>query len=144
MREALCQQHLAGRRDRAQAGRQVERAAAEAVTDRYRLAGVEADADPQRQRVVRLHPLDEALLKRDRCADRLARRSEHDQRLVASQLDQPSAQLLDRQPDGVGERARQSGGRLIASLLCVARVAAHIGNQERPDLGLVAPAWREL
>jgi class 3 adenylate cyclase len=26
----------------------------------------------------------------------LTRRSEHDQRLVASQLDQPSAQLLDR------------------------------------------------
>jgi len=23
------------------------------------------------------------------------------------------------------------------------RVAAHIGDQERPDLGLVAPAWRE-
>ena len=47
--DCLADQHLAGRGQRAQPGRQVDRAAPVASLDRHRLAGVDADADPQGQ-----------------------------------------------------------------------------------------------
>ena len=119
-------QHLAGARQRAQPRRAVERAAAEAVVDGDRLAGVEADPDAARQRGGGQPPLE-----LDREAQRLARGVEDQQRLVAAQLLEVTlVGGTGLRGDG-GEAPRQSGGGLVAVLAGVARVAADVGEQER-------------
>ena len=81
--DALAHQHLSGLRLRAEPSGEVERAAAVPAVDLDRLARVEADADVQRHRRVELHLVCERELQRDRGTDRLARRAEDGERLVA-------------------------------------------------------------
>ena len=99
MRDTFAREHLARRCDRAQTRRKVERAAAiPAARQRHRLAGVQPDADPERQ-------LDAtATLHLDRCAQSLPSGGEDDQRLVPAQLDQIAVVLDDNTADDVGER----------------------------------------
>ena len=128
MRNTFAREHLARRCDRAETRRKVERAAAiPAARQRHRLAGVQPDADPERQ-------LDAtATLHLDRCAQSLPRGSEDDQRLVPAELDQIAVVLGDNTADDVRERRGELSRSFVAVLLREARVTADVGDQERTD-----------
>ena len=88
----------------AQAGGDVQRSAAEApVLERHRLAGIDADPDPERDLVVEVGLLVEPRLQVDGAPDRLARRREDGERLVASDLDDAAAVQLDVLGDDLDE-----------------------------------------
>jgi hypothetical protein len=62
VRDARAHEHLARARERAEAGREVERAAAVAAVDAHRLPRVEADPDRERQARIGDRLPDESLL----------------------------------------------------------------------------------
>ena len=128
VRHRLARDHLPRLGERAQASGHVERAAAIARAHRNRLAGVEPDAHTTCETLV-LH----SLLDRECRAQGSARRLEHDERLVAAELDQPALMLSDRSPDELGERRSEVGGGLIAVLLGESGVPAHVADQEGAD-----------
>jgi hypothetical protein len=76
--------------------------------------------------------------------DRLAGRVEGCEGLVSPQLDHRAAVLLNHFPGNVGKARRQLGRGLIPSLLREQRVAANVGDQERPDMDVfraLGTAW---
>ena len=93
--DALADPHLTGSRLRAETGGEVERAAAVATVNRHRLAGIEADADVQRQYRIEGDLVRERQLELDRRTERVARRGEDRERLVAAKLDDLAAVRLD-------------------------------------------------
>src|SRR3954468_15014958 len=93
--DAFGHEHLARLRERTQPGGEVERAAAEPIADRHRLARIDPDPDPQRETWLGPDLVCEALLHPDRAADRRPRRIKDAQRLVTAQLDHVTAAALD-------------------------------------------------
>src|SRR5439155_6159638 len=75
--DAVAGENLPGACERAKAGGEVQRGPAETSLDRHRLTGLEADADPHRQRRIFARRGREAPLKRDRRPQRLPWRVEH-------------------------------------------------------------------
>ncbi len=128
---------LARARLGAQPRGEVERAAPVAVSDRDRFAGVEPDAHPTRE-VGRSEPV----LELDGRAQRLSGGHEHDERLVATKLEQESFAGGDHLLDQLGEAGDEIAGGLVTVLGGVLRVAADIGDQERPGLGAVVAVRR--
>ena len=113
---------------RAEPGSRVERCAAVSAADRDGLAGIEADADPARESFLHTR------LQLDRGLQRVTRGFEHDERLVAAQLEQPAVARRDDLLHDARELGGQLGRRLVAVFLRVAGVAAHVGDQERAEL----------
>jgi hypothetical protein len=138
VRDLARRQDLAGTSLAAQPRRQVQRAAAIPALDLDRLAGVEADPDRKGQLGIGEGLLDEPLLELDGRADRLARRAEDAERLVSAELQERAAAGHDPFAGDPGELRRQLAGRLVAPLLREERVAAHVRDQEGPDVDVVA------
>jgi hypothetical protein len=136
VRDLPRRQDLAGLGLAAEARGEVERTAAVTTLDLDSLAGIQADADGERKFRL-LHGLvHEPLLELDGGSDRLARRGEDAQGLVAPELEQRAPAGLDRFPCDVGELRGKFGRRLVAALLREQRVAADVRDQERPDLNI--------
>ena len=128
-------------RPRAQSRRKVEGSPAVAVADRDRLAGIEPDPDAARQL-----GLDEPSLQVDRRAKGLASGHEDDERLVAPELEEETVARRHDLGDELAESGRQGSAGFIAVLARVRRIAADVGDQERPQVGLRAwptgsPGW---
>src|SRR5205823_12581756 len=83
MRHTRAHEHLAWPREGAEPGREVERPAAVAAVNGYRLARVESDADSKREAGIGDRFRHEPLLQVGRRSQRLPRRIEHRERLVA-------------------------------------------------------------
>ena len=124
----------------AQAGRQVERAAPVSALHGHGLPGVQSDAHHEREGGVGQRLLDEPPLEIHGRADGLPGRSEDGEGLVPSQLDHRATPALHALPGELGELRGQLGGGLVPSLLSEQRVATHVRDQERPDLGCLAAA----
>ena len=123
-------ERLAGSRLPAQASRQVERRTAIATLDRDRLAGVEADPDAAGQ-LGR-----EPDLELERGPQGPPGEDEDGKRLIAAELEEEAiVEGHDLADDG-----REPAGELrrgIRSVLGrIGRVAADVGDEERPKLGL--------
>jgi hypothetical protein len=103
--------------------------------DRDGLAGVEPDSlrEGDFRLIERL--FDEPLLEVNGGADRLTRRRENAERLVAAELQQGAATSLDPVARDLGELRRELRRGLVAALLREEGVPADVGDQERPDLG---------
>ena len=134
-------EHLPACRLRAQPSCRVQGSAPEAALHRHGLAHVNADADQERQ----LRP-GGGLLRADgyqlrRRADRLSGRGEHCERLVTAQLDHVPAARFHRVSREVGERLGEPCRLCIATLPREPRVAADVGDQERPDLRPGGRSW---
>ena len=108
-RDSLAGEDLAGPRDAAQAGGEVQGAAAVTAFDRDGLAGRQADADSERESGLTVHVLPEAALQLDGSAERLSGGLEDAQSLVAAELEH----LLRRSRRRPRGRARRT---LAASL----------------------------
>ena len=93
--DALAGEHLSRAGERAETRREIQRGAAEPVLDRHRFARVDADADSHRQRRIFTRRIRKRALKRDTGLQRLPRRGEHAERLVAAQLDDASTRGFD-------------------------------------------------
>ncbi len=137
LEHGLCRQHITGPRQRAESRGEIERTAPVPLADRNRLAGVETDTDPERKP-------DAFLLKLERRPQRLPRRVEDDERLVAAQLDEPPLALLDDATNDLRKLRRGGGRGLVAVLDRVARVAAQVGDDEGADAGDRLPDKRRL
>jgi hypothetical protein len=140
VRDRGAREDLRRPRDRAQPGREVQRAAAVAVVHGHRLTGVQPDPDRQRQGRVGDGRVDEPPLQLDRGPDRLPGRIEHHEGLVAAELHDRSVARPDGLPRDGGEPAGQESSGLVTALLREDRVAAYVGDQERPDGGVFALA----
>jgi hypothetical protein len=122
---------------RAETGCDVQRRPPEtAVLDLHRLSRVDADADTEWKLRVDRCLLVELLLEIDRRTDRLARRSEDDEGFVASNLDGPAAVRLDALAYELGEPRGQERSCFVSVLLCVTRIPAYVGDQERAGAGV--------
>ena len=131
----LAGQNLARGRDRAQPRGQVQRPAPIAALGRHRLAGIQPYPDAHREDgSVLARRRAEPPLKLHRRPQRLPRRPEHAQGLIAAQLQELARKLRNRASHDLGERRRQVRRRLVALLLRKPRVAAHIRDQECPQL----------
>ena len=130
LEDGFARQDLAGPRERAEAGGEVERPAPISVGHRHGFARIEPDTDAARQL-----RLGDALLDPDRRAQRLPRGIEDDEGLVAAQFDQPAFAFLDHLLDDVREGRSELGRGLVSMLGRVARVAAYVRDQERPHAG---------
>ncbi len=139
MRHRRAREDLRGGGDPAQPRGEVQRAAAVATLDGHGLARVEPDPDRQWKRRIRDGLVHEPPLELDRRADRLPGRIEDRQCLVAAELDDRPAAALDRFTRDRRELSRERRGGLVAVLLREDRVPANIGDQERPDVGIVRP-----
>ena len=128
-------QDLAGAGLAAHPRREVEGAPAIPALHGDGLAGVEADADQQRDLWIGQRLVHEPLLERERGPDGLAGRGEHGEGLVAAQLDQLAAEFLDLLAGDLCELRRQLGRGLVTAFLGEHRVAAHVRDEERADLG---------
>jgi hypothetical protein len=117
----------------AQAGRQVQRAAAVPIADANRLTSVEPDPDRERELGHVERFLDEPPLEGDRCTNPVARRGEHAQGFVPPQLEEYPPLRLDDLARDLGEPRCELPGSLVAALLREERVSADIGYQERAD-----------
>ncbi len=95
MRDRRAREDLRRAGDPAEPRRQVERAAAITTLDGHRLPRVQPDPDREGQRRIRDGLVDEPPLELDRRADRLPRRVEDRERLVAAELDDGAAAGLD-------------------------------------------------
>ena len=140
-------QDLAGERLTAQTRGQVQRAASIAALDLDGLAGIESDPDRERELGIGEGLLDEPLLEVGGRSDRLTRRAEDAHGLVATKLEELATSTLHDLAHEPGELRRQLPGRLVAPLLREDRLAADVGDQERPDVkvvGALVPAWRLL
>jgi len=135
VRDARAHEHLARARERAEACREVESAAAIATVDAHRLPRVEADPDRERQARIRDRLLDESLLQVGCSPQRLACRVEHGERLVAAELDEGAASRLDRLARELGKARREARSSLVAALLGEPRVAADVSDEECLDPG---------
>jgi hypothetical protein len=82
--DPIAREHFPWPGERAETRRQVQGAAAEALFDRNGLAGVEADADEERQGRVFPRGIGVRSLKRDRRSQSLSRRVEHAEGLVTA------------------------------------------------------------
>jgi hypothetical protein len=120
-------------RDRAQPRREVQRAAAEPVTDRDGFTGVEPDPDGERPRRIGDRLVHEPALKLDRRADRLPGRAEDGERLVTAELDELALPGLDARARDLGEPRGELRRRLVAVLVREDGVAADVRDQERAD-----------
>jgi hypothetical protein len=109
VRDALAHPHLAGARLRAEARSQVERAAAIAAVDGHRLAGIEPDADAERQRRIERSLVGERQLELHGRAQRVPGRLEDSKRLVAAELDHLAAMRFDSLARNFRERRRETG-----------------------------------
>ena len=103
-------EHLAGARERAEPSGDVQGAAPVAALDRHSLAGVEPDPHSERKGWIGDRLLDEPLLQGHRSADRRARRTEDDQRLVTAELEH-TARGDPRPPSGSPRRSAPRGVR---------------------------------
>ena len=129
--------HVARVRAAAKAGGDIQRGAAEApVLEGHRLAGVDADPDPQRKLVVEIRLLVEPRLQVDGAPDRLARGREDGERLVAADLHDLAAVQLHVLGDHLDELGGQTGRGLGPELVGVPRVAPDVRDQERVDARL--------
>ncbi len=128
----------AGDGDPAESRRQVERPAPVAVVDGDGLSRVQPDPDRERERRVRDGLVDEPPLELDRRPDRLSSGVEDRHDLVPAELQIGPASGLEDLARHRGELAGQHRGGLVAALLREDRVPADVGDQERPDLGVVA------
>ena len=142
MRDLTRGEHLAGSRLAAESRREVQRAASVPGLDGHGLAGVQADPDRQEQVGIGDRLGNEALLEVERGADRLARRSEDRKRLVAAELDQRSAAMLDAFARDARELRGELRSGLVPSFLGEQRVATDVGDQERLDRGAGAVVAR--
>jgi len=124
----------------AQASREIKRPTPVAALDRHRLAGVDPDADAEREIGIGDGLVGEALLQLDGRSDRLTCRPEDGERLVAAELQEGPAPLFDPLASDVGEPLGEPPSGLVAVLLGEQCVAADVRDQERPDLGPVATA----
>ena len=131
--DAVARQHLARARQRAEPGREVQSAAAEAVLCLHRFSRLEPDPHPHRQRGVLPDRVGEALLQGDRRAKSLAGRVEHAKRFVTSQLHRPAAAGADDLSRQLREAGRQPRSLLVSSLARERRVAADVRDQECAD-----------
>jgi hypothetical protein len=138
VRDRRAGEDLRGRGDPAEACREVERASPVAALHRHGLAGVEPDADREGEGGIRDRRVHEAPLELDRRADRLPGRVEDGEGFVAPELDDGSASSLDTLTGDRGELPRELRSGLVAVLLGEDGVTADVGDQERPDVGVVA------
>ena len=134
MNDLPAREHFAGACERAEPPGDIQRCPAEAPLDGHGLTRVEPYPDGERMRWIGDRLLDEPLLQGNGPADRRARRAEHDQGLVATQLDHPTVVILDQCPDDSGEASREACTILVAPLLREHGVAADVGDQERVDI----------
>ena len=132
-RHRVARQDLAGRRNAAEPGGEVERAAAIAALHRDCFAGCQTDADPEREHGPAVDPFPEPRLQLDGRPQRLPRGSERAESLVATQLDQLAAQSLDDLPREDREARCELAPLLVAVRLREARVPADVCDQERAD-----------
>ncbi len=128
--DAVARQHLARARQRAEPGREVQSAAAEAVLCLHRFSRLEPDPHPHRQRGVLPDRVGEALLQGDRRAKSLAGRVEHAKRFVTSQLYRPAAAGADDLSRQLGEAGRQPRSLLVSSFARERRVPADVRDQK--------------
>src|SRR5947208_5457033 len=135
-RDRLAGEDLARPREAAEAGGEVQRPAAITALDGYRLAGGEADPDPEWEGGLTLDPFPEADLQFDRGSERLPRRREYAKCLVTAKLDHLTACRGHRAPGELGKSRGEIAGSLVAIRMCEARVAADVCDQERADDGL--------
>ena len=131
----LAGQDLAGRRQPAQPGREVQRPAPIAALDGHGLAGVDPDPDGEGERRIGHRLVDEPVLQVDGGPDGLTGRAEHGQGLVATELDDPASAGLNALTSDRGELRCELGGGLVAPVLGEEGVAADVGDQEAPDAG---------
>src|SRR6266536_4418975 len=103
--DPVARKHLARTGERAQPSRQIQRTAAEASLDRYRLTGIQADSDVHWQRRIFARRIGEAPLKRNRRSQGLTWRVEHAESLVAAQLRHSTSRLAD----AIAHERRESG-----------------------------------
>ncbi|MGZ8583503.1 MAG: hypothetical protein ACXWXG_09285, partial [Actinomycetota bacterium] len=115
---------------------EVQRPSSIAAFDRDRLARVEPDAHGQRQLWFVDRLLDELLLQVDREPNGLARRREHREGHVTTELDHLAAASGDDLAGDAGELGRELGGHFVAALLREQGPAADVGDQEGADLSL--------
>ncbi len=120
-------------REAAQPGSEVQGAAAKSLLDGHRLACVEPDPDEQGKLRLLQRLIDEPPLQIDGRHDRLARRVERREGLVASKLDHPSAVGGHPFPNDLREPLGQPGGCLVAVLLRERRVSPDVGDEEHLD-----------
>src|SRR5207248_5024849 len=113
----------------------VERPAAITTFHGHRLARIQADPNRQRDARVGQCLVHESILKIDGRPDGLTGRRENRERLVASELDDGAAAPIDGLAGDPGEFRRQLPGCLVPALLREHGVAAHVGDEKRPDLG---------
>ena len=129
----LARQELACGSQAAQPSCQVECPTAIAVADRHRLARVHPDPDRQGEVGVRGTLLVATGEEVDARRDRLPRRIEDGEGLVAAQLDHGTAAALHLLLDEVGETADQPSRRFVPVLVGEPGVAPDVGDQERLD-----------
>ena len=132
-RHGLAGEDLTGPGDAAQAGGEVQSAAAVAAFDRHGLAGRQADADPERESGLTVHVLPEAALQLDGPAKRLAGGVKDAESLVAAQLEDLAAGRRHGLAGQLGEPGRELAGLFVAVGLGEGRVAADVRDQERAD-----------
>ena len=133
MCDLTAHKHLPRIGQAAQACREIERAPAEAPVDPNGLAGVEPDADGQRQHRIGHRLLHESPLELDRRTNRLARRIEDGQRLIPTELDDRPACRGNRRTRHVRELRGEQRGCLVSALLCKTRIPTDVRDQERLD-----------
>jgi len=75
------------------------------------------------------------MLKRNGSAYPVSGGAENEKRLVPAYLDESAARAVDDVLDDLGKGSSEASGRLVAVLLCVARVPPDVGDQEGPDPG---------
>ena len=132
--DPLAGQDLSRPRPTAQPSGKVEGTSSVPLFQGDRLSGIEPDTHGEREGRIGDRLLQEPILGVRGREDRLARRVEGGEGLVSPELDHRAAVLLDHFPGNVGEARGQFGRGLIASLLREQRVAANVGDQERPDV----------
>ncbi len=137
VRDRRAREDLRRAGDAAEPSGEVERPASVAAIDGHGLPGVQPDADREGERGVRDRFVDEPALELDRSPDRLPDRVEDHERFVPAELDHHAASSLDALPRHPGELHRQRRGGLVATLLGEDGVPADIGDQERPDVGVI-------
>ena len=135
MYDAVGHEHLTALRDRTQPRGEVEGASAVAARDRNRLAGIDSNANAKRQRGIGAHLLPATALQVNRGTKRRPRRPEYAQRLVAAKLHHLATMALDLLAHHLGESRSEASSSLVAVSLRESCVSAHIGDQERADLG---------
>ena len=138
MRTGLAGQDLAGPRETAEPGCDVEGSTPVTAFRRHGLTGVEPDSDPEWEGRLPVDSLAEALLQLHGRPERRTGRAKDAQRFIATQLEHVPASRGDGVIDDRRKPPHDGRSCLIALFVAEARVAADVGDQEGVKLALVA------